>query len=161
MDSDHTKDTTTIELTILKLKSAIFRKIVSESGKELPASTPTVINLLREHYKTSDKSITVSEIADKINVSKSAVSQIVSSLEKHHIVRRKTSPEDKRLVYVLLTMKGRFFLKKINEHHKHTNILDELLVFLGDQDAKELVRLMSRVSTFLDQKEQKEAVKNA
>jgi len=160
MGPNHIKDTTTIELTILKLKSAIFRKIVSDSGRELPASTPTVINLLREHYKANNGPITISEIADKINVSKSAVSQIISSLEKHHIVRRKTSPEDKRLVYIVLTMRGRHVLKKINEHHKHTNILDELLVFLGEQDSAELVRLMDRINDFLEQNEQKEATRN-
>jgi DNA-binding MarR family transcriptional regulator len=151
-DTITSSDAAKIEMAFLMLKSSFFRKLPPPGG-DLPASTPLVANILSAHYRDNDSPITVSEIADRSSLSKSSVSQILSSLEKHRIIRRKTSKEDKRLVFVSLTAKGKVISKRMNSANRHPEIIKELSAFLGKHDANELVRLMLRVSDFFEQKD--------
>jgi len=58
------------------------------------------------------KSVTVREIADSMQVSSSAISQIVSKLEKSGYVKREINVHNRREILVLLDEEGvRFFAK--------------------------------------------------
>jgi DNA-binding MarR family transcriptional regulator len=160
--NNHIKETTQIETTVLKLKSAIFRKFTDESRHHsarqhnFSASTPLLINILAEHYATNQGPITTTELADKMNLSIGAISRTLDPLEAHHLIRRQKSPQDKRPTFITLTTRGKFMLRRINNHQNHTQIIDELLDYLGEKDSAEFVRLCKRIDDFIEAKENPE-----
>ncbi len=68
----------------------------------LNASEAQVLSFVAEN---GNKSIT--EIASSLNLGKSSVADIIDSLEKKGLVRRVRSLNDKRVVYVEVTNKGK------------------------------------------------------
>ena len=74
----------------------------------LPANanlTQTEFRLIREIVveREAGNQIISSEIARRLNITRSAVSQLVTKLEKRGIVKRMASPTDRKIFYVVLT----------------------------------------------------------
>lgn len=75
----------------------------------------TEFRLLREVVLAQQKGGTIisSEIARRIGVTRSAVSQIVTKLEKENIVKRTPSKEDRKIAYVELTGSAKKHFEKM------------------------------------------------
>ena len=74
----------------------------------LPASvnlSQTEFRLIREIVmeREAGNKIISSELARRLNITRSAVSQIVTKLEKRGIVERTASPTDRKIFYVVLS----------------------------------------------------------
>ena len=74
----------------------------------LPASvnlSQTEFRLIREIVmeREAGKKIISSELARRLNITRSAVSQIVTKLENRGIVERTASPTDRKIFYVVLS----------------------------------------------------------
>ena len=74
----------------------------------LPANanlTQTEFRLIREIVveREAGNQIISSEIARRLNITRSAVSQLVTKLEKRGIVKRMAAPTDGKIFYVVLT----------------------------------------------------------
>lgn len=74
----------------------------------LPANanlTQTEFRLIREIVmeREAGNQIISSEIARRLNITRSAVSQLVTKLEKRGIVTRTASPTDRKIFYVVLS----------------------------------------------------------
>lgn len=84
---------------------------IAKSAEDLnffPASaqlSQTEFRLLREVIMEQEKGkeIISSELARRLGITRSAVSQIVTKMEKHGIVKRVDSPVDKKIAYVHLS----------------------------------------------------------
>lgn len=150
---------------IAKIESSIFtmKKLMlihSRSEKDekydIPAATCLVIKRLVAHYKANKDPVTVSDIASQLGVSLSAVTQMLNPLEKRGIIVREKSLADRRVTYVLPTRKGRLLLKIMSKRNgAQTDMLGELLDYLGDTDSDELIRLMERIERFMKTKTEK------
>lgn len=96
------------------------------------------IYLDKEEHRT-----TMSELAEHLNVTPAAASQIISSYEKNDWIKRVRSERDRRTVFVELTDKTKDILRKEwEEHQKH---LKEFLDGLSDEDCESLVRIVDRI----------------
>ena len=67
--------------------------------------TQTEFRLIREIVieKEQGKSIISSELARRLGITRSAVSQLVTKLEERDIVKRTASPTDRKIAYVCLS----------------------------------------------------------
>lgn len=79
-----------------------------EELKMFPAASklsPTEFRLIREIIveKERGRSIISSELARRLGITRSAVSQLVSKLEERDIVKRVASPTDRKIAYVQLS----------------------------------------------------------
>lgn len=91
--------------------------------------------------------IAAGEISRVLNMTTSRIAAVLASLEKKEFITRRSDDEDKRRVLVALTDKGRdFHAAKKAEAHMH---MQQLLMRLGEDDAREYVRLMKRVAQIL------------
>ncbi len=93
-----------------------------------------------------------SEISNEMEVSSARVAAALNSLENKGLITRQIDPSDRRKILVRLTAKGR----EVAERHYREVIADtaNLLQQLGEQDAKEYVRLVGRLGEIaLPQKE--------
>ncbi len=89
------------------------------------------------------KNIISSELARRIGITRSAVSQVVTKLEKQGIVTRKASPTDKKIAYVCLSEHS---LAVFNEQCRQANeIMEGVEKELG---AEKLQGLMTAYDEF-------------
>lgn len=76
----------------------------------------------------------------------SAVSQTLKSLEEKGLITRQRDKGDSRAVTVHLTEDGRTFSARGRELHEQ--MIDEVLTYLGSEDAEHLVRIVERLADF-------------
>jgi len=85
-----------------------------------------------------------SEISSEMNISSARVAVILNNLENKGFITRQIDKSDRRKVLVSLTQEGVEFTE---EHNKTViNSTARMLEALGEYDAKELVRIMGRLS---------------
>ncbi len=84
-----------------------------------------------------------SEISNEMEVSSARVAAALNSLENKGLITRQIDLSDRRKILVRLTDKG----KEVAERHQREVIADtaNLLQQMGEQDAKEYVRLIGRL----------------
>ena len=101
--------------------------------------TKTEFRLLREIASEGEKGndIISSELARRLGITRSAVSQIVSKLEKQNVVVRASSEFDKKIAYVRFSEQSRAMFE---EHCRQANRLMEVVVDeLGTEKMDSLV----------------------
>ena len=76
----------------------------------------------------------------------SAVSQTLKSLEEKGLITRQRDKGDSRAVTVHLTENGRAFSARGRELHEQ--MIDEVITYLGPEDAEHLVRIVERLVDF-------------
>lgn len=86
------------------------------------------------------------DIAKCGHATPSAVSQILKSLEEKGLITRQRDKGDSRAVTVHLTEDGRAFSARGRELHEQ--MIDEVLTYLGSEDAEHLVRIVERLADF-------------
>ncbi|AOM82399.1 MarR family winged helix-turn-helix transcriptional regulator [Salisediminibacterium beveridgei] len=99
-------------------------------------------------YLVTQKEVTqVKDLARIINISASAVSQMVSKLEAMDIIHREIDPENRRNSVLKAGEKGKELTKEMND--KRTAIVSKYLKKLKRQDLEELDRIMGNLSDII------------
>lgn len=84
----------------------ILRKVEGlDLFPETAKLSKTEFRILREIIEESEKgnSIISSELARRIGITRSAISQIVNKMEQRGIVKRVSAPNDKKIAYIQLS----------------------------------------------------------
>lgn len=97
--------------------------------------------------------LTPSQIADKAWVSNARVANILKVLEEKGQITRAHSSEDRRRVLVKITPEGHDALKRKHEQFHEGTIA--FLEKLGEEDARDLARILHRFNEIIDEKEQR------
>lgn len=85
-----------------------------------------------------------SEISNEMNISSARVAAILNNLENKGFITRQIDKSDRRKILVDLTQKGMALAEKHNQ--MVVNITARMLELLGEHDARELVRIIGRLS---------------
>ncbi|MBO1581501.1 MarR family winged helix-turn-helix transcriptional regulator [Bacillus sp. XF8] len=72
-------------------------------------------------YINLNKNTTANNIATTFNISKSAVSQVLSKLEKHNMISKHVNPNNKREYFLTLGPNGSKYIERLSQ-------LDDLLI---------------------------------
>jgi len=88
-----------------------------------------------------------SRISDVTGVSSARVAMVLNSLEEKGMITREIDVEDRRKIIVRITPKGTDHLEEWQK--KHIEDIREILESLGEDDAKELVRIIGRIAEIL------------
>jgi DNA-binding MarR family transcriptional regulator len=157
-DNNNAEYSARIESVLFAMKRMAFQKRTQKGEPGLfPPSIFMMLSILGKHYKNNRTPITASELAEQMNVSISAVTQILNTLENKGAISRVKSQSDRRVTNILLTRRGCFIVKHINRRlrRQDTSVLSELLGYLGPADSAELTRLIERIGDFLQQQNSK------
>lgn len=100
------------------------------------------------HDESHQCDVTVSAIRDTLKISMPAVSQTLSTLEKKNLIKRDISASDRRKISVSLTKAGEEIL--FSSRDKINNQIDFILNEIGEDDAKELVRIMKKLNEIIN-----------
>ncbi len=90
----------------------------------------------------------MSVIAHKLSVTVGTLTTNMNGLEKKGYIMRQRSQEDKRVVYVLLTEKG----KKAFYHHRdfHKKMIKAIVKDLSEEEMEILYRCLQNLNHFLE-----------
>ncbi|MFX1420624.1 MAG: MarR family winged helix-turn-helix transcriptional regulator [Promethearchaeota archaeon] len=125
--------------TISKLTFVERRRKITYKGIEL---YPSEIHLLLFVYHFQDKNLT--KIADRLGLTKGAISQTLSRLTKKGIILKETEPFQKNQLHIQFTDKGKILMDHVNEFR---GFLDtEFLSYLKTKTSGE----KQLISDFLD-----------
>ena len=119
----------------------------------MPASvnlSQTEFRLIREIVmeREAGKKIISSEIARRLNVTRSAVSQIVSKLEQRGVVERQASPTDRKIFYIVLSESSmNVFQKQCDEANK---LINRVIEVFGKDKTDKLIELYEEFATVFD-----------
>lgn len=96
----------------------------------------------------------MSMIANKLTVTVSTLTTNMNGLEKKGYIRRERGQEDKRVVYVTLTEKGR----KAFYHHRdfHKKMIRAIVKDLNEDEMEILYRCLMNLNNFLEPEAKKE-----
>ncbi len=132
-------------LHLLRSADAAFR-VLSRHLQEHRISQGgfTVLTLLWD----TEESSTPAELAEKANVTRASMTGLVDTLEKEGFVTRTPCPNDRRMMRVALTEKGRHMLEGVLPEHfqRMANLLHPLTV----AERKTLVALLTKVAAQAD-----------
>jgi DNA-binding MarR family transcriptional regulator len=103
---------------------------------------------LVENCTGSVKNVYVSDMKIGLFISKSAVSQLLNSLESKGYIKRDIDKADRRKVSIILTPEGRGTMGRMKEYFD--KILCETISRLGEQDAQQLVVLFNRLVDIME-----------
>ena len=95
------------------------------------------------------------EISNEMDVSSARVAAALNSLENKGLITRQIDKSDRRKILVRLTQEGELLAEK--HHQAVVEDAANMLTLLGEHDAKEYVRIISRLAEIIPQrKESKE-----
>ena len=90
-----------------------------------------------------------SEISQFMHISTARVAAALNNLERKGLIKRSIDPSDRRRILVTLTEQGQAFANRQREDMlSHT---EQMIRRLGEQDARELVRLVGRVAEVMQE----------
>ncbi|MGG0793039.1 MarR family transcriptional regulator [Brevibacillus laterosporus] len=89
------------------------------------------------------KKISVGEIALEMNVSSSAVSQLISKMEKNQLIRRTINPDNRREIFITLDYKGWEYFHK--QEYVERAVADRLFSKLTLSELTELERITKKL----------------
>lgn len=120
----------------------------------------TEFRLLKEIVLEGEKgnSIISSELAKRLGITRSAVSQIVTKLEKGNIVKRVAAPDDRKIAYVQLSENA---MKVFEEQLAKINaFMERVVTVFGEEKMHEFVSLYDEFAGVVNTLK-KETEKNA
>ena len=130
-----------IEKSISLIANYMWGKSIENIKNTLSEEEIKNFNMNDYYYLTMIyelKNPKLSDIADKLKVTKPAVSALVKRLAKNGMVIKKQSEKDKRVYYLKLTDKAFKIIEGDNElYHDMARILEEKL---GDNGVEELLQ---------------------
>ncbi len=85
-----------------------------------------------------------SDISNEMGISSARIAATLNSLEKKGLIVRRIDGKDRRRILIDLTDAGR---EQVQEHYQMImGITTNMLRYLGEQDAKEFIRIMQKLS---------------
>lgn len=108
--------------------------------------TQTEFRLIREIVMEREvgKQIISSELARRLNITRSAVSQLVTKLEKRGIVKRTSSPTDRKIFYVELSDSSIAVFKKLCD--EANELINKVIAEFGEDKADRLIELAEELA---------------
>jgi DNA-binding MarR family transcriptional regulator len=96
------------------------------------------------------KSIKASDLSTQLQVTPAAVTHVINDLEKAGYVERVSDPTDRRIVLLKPTSAGLKMMEAANA--QFLEMLQGLVEFLGEDDSREYIRLVSLAITYFKSK---------
>lgn len=138
-DSSHNDLAQELLQTLAKFKRMGGHQHSSRYG--IKPSEFVLLHLLLQHSDGDPKGLKVSEISEMLNITPSAVTHTVNSLEKVGYIERQSDPTDRRIVLVRATTRCEEIMTEL--YSERIQFLEDLVTFLGEKDSKDFIRLLS------------------
>jgi DNA-binding MarR family transcriptional regulator len=129
---------------ILHSYNEISKSINPPSLQRIELTTAQIKALTTFHGR---EAYTMSELSDNLGVTLPTTTSMINRLIQFGFIERKRDNEDRRVVKVKLTTKGRSILKKLMQERR--NGLEKLLQALNNEELKKFLEAIESVSILI------------
>jgi DNA-binding MarR family transcriptional regulator len=117
-------------------------------GSELPHGEFLMLKVIKRFADSENSApdcagVKMTLLSECLGITKSAVSQVMNSLEQKSLIERTMADNDRRIIYVKLTENGEKVLEKTREIC--WSRINEVIERLGDEDSFELNRILIKL----------------
>lgn len=131
--------------------AALAAEMLTKAGAMMKTNVPKQMNMLIHgemfilHFicRKGDE-VLPSELSIAMGASTARVAMALKSLEGKGLVERRVDNSDRRKVKVSITDYGRAMIK--GQHEDMIRNMEKILTKLGEQDAKEFIRIVTRMT---------------
>lgn len=102
---------------------------------------PTEFSVLELLYHKGDQPIQM--IGKKVLITSGSITYVIDKLEQKKYVRRQGCPEDRRVIYAVLTNEGKALMDEI--FPQHVSKMEEVFTDLDENDVHHFIELLKRV----------------
>ncbi len=143
-----------IKEQLLNAVQRLRKPILLSYFAQLDLTTLSLMKSIEDNSPDSDHNIYMFDLQDELRISRGAISQIASNLEKKGYLVRETDKNNRRKQIVTLTSEGREAMRQSDA--EFDEMLTAFLTQLGEHDAHEMVRLFNRFADIAEEMNQKE-----
>lgn len=143
-----------IKEQLLNAVQRLRKPILLSYFAQLDLTTLSLMKSIEDNSLDSDHNIYMFDLQDELRISRGAISQIASNLEKKGYLVRETDKNNRRKQIVTLTSEGREAMRQSDA--EFDKVLTAFLTQLGEHDAHEMVRLFNRFADIAEEMNQKE-----
>jgi len=122
------------------LRSMVYRTLPTEEPRQLSIGERGILNYLHFHRD----GVLSGELSRDLGITTGRTAITLKSLEQKGLVRRSTSPNDRRCVIVHITDNGTAAAEEFRQ--RVLSSMEYALRELGEKDALEYVRLVKRIA---------------
>ncbi|BDB97923.1 MarR family winged helix-turn-helix transcriptional regulator [Saccharolobus caldissimus] len=123
----------------------LTRKVNKEADKALEQIGLSYFEFKVMCALDEEGKVPMSRVAEKYMLTKAGLTSIIDRLEEKNLVKRVRSEEDRRVIYVELTDKGR---EKLAESRKvFQEVLANFMRKISEDEIKELERIFTKLSS--------------
>lgn len=143
-----------IKVQLLNAIQRLRKPILFSYFAQLDLTTLSLMKSIEDNSFESDTNIYMFDLQDELRISRGAISQIASNLEKKGYLVRETDKNNRRKQIVTLTSEGREAMQQAEA--EFDEVLTAFLTQLGERDSHEMVRLFNRFADIAEEMNQKE-----
>ena len=127
---------------LLELMMGIGKKITKSKGEDIinPNDLLIIGMLFRDEIDKEDFGVRMSDISRCLMVSKPAATQAINQLVDRGMIERFSDPNDRRVVMIRPTEKGRVCFKE--EVERRMDAIDRAVMRIGEENAEKLTELL-------------------
>lgn len=119
----------------------------SRSFKGLRQSEFYLLTTVSYYAGPESSGVKISEISKSLQMTPAGATHLVDAVEQGGFLERLSDPDDRRIVLVRTTGKGEEQIKATEQHF--FEVFQGLAAHLGEQDTKEMIRLLKSSLSFL------------
>ncbi|MFL0252893.1 MarR family winged helix-turn-helix transcriptional regulator [Clostridium neuense] len=101
-------------------------------------------NFVLSYISSHEGNVIPSDISNAMGATSARIAAALNSLEKKGLISRRIDVEDRRRILIDLTDAGREHVHEQNQ--KMMNFVTNMLKYLGEDDAKEYIRIMKKLA---------------
>ncbi len=143
----------TPEKTKRMMDACYLAKRVREMLPELPAGVaPSYIHYLDIIEQLQDKGtrVKISDISDILGIPRPGVTRTVKEMEKKGLLRKISSEEDARMIYIVVTDEGRKLSDKYNK--RYFGELSELLDDISEEEIDNMIKTTEKIYNIMNER---------
>jgi len=132
-----------LSLKLFAMLSHVYRKVMDQVAKDIRSHglNPTEFDVLELLYHKGEQPI--KQIGDKVFLASGSMTYVIDKLEEKGLICRKPCPEDRRVIYAVVTDKGMALIEMIFPSHRQA--IAKLLDGLDEGGKRTCMELLQKI----------------
>lgn len=99
---------------------------------------------------SKDSIVSLSTLRERMKLAPSTITPIITLLEEKGLIQRNIDENDRRNIFLRISTKGEEYINKVQIEIK--NKMSKYIEYIGENDTKQLIRLISKTTDFFERK---------
>jgi len=105
------------------------------------------------HDISKDNRVSLSVLRERIKLAPSTITPIITLLEDKKLIERNIDKSDRRNIFLKISPKGEEQIERVRIEVK--SVMSKYIEYMGEEDTKQLIRLISKTTEFFNRKDDK------